>query len=281
MLVPEEFTHLYHTSCYSLLSEDQRLKYNQLYGLRINEQFIQFEEVFIKGLMPRLKRHSTLKDNPRMLADIESVLRDEEQHSLMFAGFNQETRPDLYDQSRNPFTRLSTVEHSLLRILLATPGLLSGLLWLMLAMEELTTAISSELISHPRSGELNQAFIALHQRHLHDEQRHVGIDMKMILNLQEHIPAAVNKINAVLFRNGFRNILRPRRSTIHVIRQLVQEEPGLNHLAQNMIDEIRALDPHIAFPANLIKLDKLPVLHGLFNRYPDYRLTTSNIPAIN
>lgn len=88
----------------------------------------------------------------------------------MFARFNQEIRPDLYLQSHNHFTRLSTVEHSLLRMLLATPGLLPGLLWLMLVMEELTTAISSELITHPQSGELYGAYIRLHQRHLHDEK---------------------------------------------------------------------------------------------------------------
>lgn len=279
--VPEDFTHLYHTSCYAQLNELQRLKYNQLFGLRINEQFIQFEEVFIKGLMPRLKQHSALKNNSQMLAGIESVLKDEEQHSLMFARFNQETRPDLYLQSCNHFTRLSTVELTLIRMLLATPGLLPGLLWLMLAMEEMTTAISSELISHPQSDELHSAYIALHQRHLHDEKRHVGIDMKMILGIQKHTPAPVHKINAMLFRSVFRNILKPRRSTIQVIRHLAREEPGLKRLAQTMIEEITALDPHTAFPANLVRADNLPVLHGLLSQYPDYMLPMPDDTAIN
>ena len=279
--VPEEFTHLYHTSCYAYLSEQQRLKYNQLFGLRINEQFIQFEEVFIGGLMPRLKQHGALKNNPRMLAGMESVLRDEEQHSLMFTRFNQAIRPDLYLQSRNHFTRLSKVEDILLRKAISTPGLLPGLLWLMLAMEELTTAIANALISHSGSRELNDAYLRLHQRHQYDEARHVGIDMKMILSVQEYISIPVHKVNAALFRILFRSILKPKRSTIQVIRHLTAEESGLKKLSSSMIEEITALAPHIAFPGNLVKADTMPVLHRLFSQYPDYMLNSSVKPVMS
>ena len=271
LCVPEEYTHLYHTTCYAQLSEAQRLKYNILYGLRINEQFIQFEELFIKALMPRLKRHRRLQAKPHLLTGIESLLRDEERHSRMFARFNRSLRPDLYQQTCNPFTRLSTIERGLLQLALATPGLLPALLWLLLAMEELTTAISSALLTHPAAAGLNPDYLMLHRLHLQDEKRHVSIDRMMLLSLLEQLPASNHKLNALLFREAFRNILTPRRSTVRVIQQLLREEPGLATLERKMIHDISTLPLHLAFPANLVKRESLPVLYELCDRYPEYR----------
>ena len=279
LLVPEMFTHLYQTPWYAQLDPAQRLTYNRLYGLRINEQFIQFEEVFIKGLMPRLKRHKSLRDNPRLLNSVELILSDEERHSRMFAQYNQAIRPDLYRHTPNPFTPLSTIERILLNGLLAAPGLVSCLLWLMLAMEELTTAISQALIDHPRSDQMDQTFLTLHRQHLHDEKRHVGIDRKLILNMPAEASSLGQQINARLFRYVFSNVLKPRRSTIQVIRQLVRDCPELAPLKKDMIDAVRTLDPQTAFPANLLGADKLPVLHSLFDHFPDYRVKDLGLTA--
>jgi len=273
--VPDALTHLYHTSCYDHLSERQRLKYNHLFGLRINEQFIMFEEVFIRALMPRLKRHRCVKNNPQMLDDIDSILIDEEQHSEMFARFNKRIRPDLYLLNREHFTRLSVIEKGMFRLFMNTPGLLPALLWLLLAMEELTTAISAELINHPQSSALDENFITMHQHHLHDEKRHVGIDIKIVQNILENTSVQGNRINAILFRNVLGSILKPRRSTVQVIRQLASDEPELRKHVATMIAEITALQSHIAFPANLITTEKLPVLHTLSTRYPEYQLPTA------
>lgn len=277
--VPEEFTHLYHTSGYARLSKRQRNKYNKLYGLRINEQFIQFEELFIGRLMPRLKRHRALKSNPFLLDAIESVLRDEKQHSRMFGRFNQAIRPDLYRQSHSHFTKLSPHEQWLFKLLMISPGILPALLWLLLTMEELTTAISNALISHPRAAEYNQTYLALHRTHLHDEQRHVGIDRKIIIETLKEVSPSQHKLNAFLFRNLLLNILKPRRSTVQVIHQLVREEPGLKQHMAGMIREIAALDPHKAFPANLVKPGTLPVLYDLLDRYPEYRFFANDMPV--
>lgn len=274
LLVPEACTHLYHTSCYSRLTPQQRLKYNQLFALRINEQFIQFEDVFIQRLMSRLKRQRQIKNQPQLLADIERVLKDEEQHTRMFARFNKQSRADLYTQSNMLFTRLAPLEYFLLGAFLNTPGLLPGLLWLMLAMEEMTTAISRELISHPDADKLDSAYLSLHRQHLRDEIHHVGIDKKIIAAILERLSAPGRKINAILFRKVFASILKPSRSTLQVIQQLIHEEPELLPLQQTMIDEVRALEPAQAFPANLIQVDKLPVLHGLFIQYPDFYLAS-------
>ncbi|MET0004843.1 MAG: diiron oxygenase [Candidatus Thiodiazotropha sp.] len=271
-LVPEEFTHLYHTTCYKGLSEVQRLKYNQLYGLRINEQFIQFEEIFIGGVIHRLKRHRALKDDSWLLSEMESVLQDEQQHTLMFTQYNRGLRPELYRHSNELFTLLSTVERSLFTSFLTMPGLLPGLLWLLLAMEELTTAISCALIDHPHSDELETDYIKLHRYHFHDEQRHVGIDRKMIRMIYHSTPAPLQRLNAMLFRYVFQNILRPRRSTLEVICQLVREESELKAMEEDMIKQVMALAPNTAFPANLVLAEKLPVLHDLGNKYPEYRL---------
>jgi hypothetical protein len=273
MFVPEEFTHLYHTGCYQQLNDVQRLKYNQLFGLRINEQFIMFEEVFIRRLMPRIRQHPGFRNNRRLLHDIESILADEERHTRMFACFNQTIRPDLYQQQREQFTRLSRWENSLIGLLMRTPGLLPALIWLMLTMEELTTAISAELVEHERAGELDQRFINMHQQHLEDERRHVGMDVKFVREIQDCVGAPMRKINAGLFRAVLRSILRPQRSTIQVLSRFTQEEPCLQQKLPEMIRQVTALPASLAFPANLVTAEKLPALYNLATRYPDYKFS--------
>ena len=44
--IPEQYTQLYHTEIYAELNNKHRLRYNQLFGARTNEQFILFESGF-------------------------------------------------------------------------------------------------------------------------------------------------------------------------------------------------------------------------------------------
>lgn len=271
MFVPETLTHLFHTPVYARLDAAQRAKYNGLYALRINEQFARFEQLFILRLVPRLERQRAMRADPALLAEIRGVLRDEHRHSLMFNRFNRAMRPDLYADGPVRFTRLSAVETGLFKGLLASPGLLPALLWLLLAMEELTTAISAELVTHPDAAGLDPDYIALHRSHYRDEQRHVGIDRRLVGRLLENLPDATQRFNAWLFGRIFRSILAPRRSTIAVVRQFAREEPVLAPYAHDMVRAITRLEPAQAFPAGLVRPDRLPVLYAMAERYPAYR----------
>ena len=61
--VPEEHTQLFYTPVYEKLSHEQRLRYNQLFGLRLNEYIMTLEAELIERLLAPLRRH------PRVCSD--------------------------------------------------------------------------------------------------------------------------------------------------------------------------------------------------------------------
>lgn len=269
--LPDECTHLVHTPHYANLTEQQQLAYNQLFGLRINEQFIMFEEMLIVRLVPRVINHPTFRHDRKMTDALDQLLQEEKIHTRMFADFNRQVKPDLYLQRQFRFVQLTWLEHALLNVCTQWPGLLPGLMWLMLALEELTTALSEAIIQHKDVQRLDNQYIKLHKLHLQDEKRHVGIDRHIVQGIVETSPAWQQGYNAYFFRQVFSSIIRPQRSTLQVIHELVHEFNELEPAKQEMLESVRKLDPTIAFPGNLVTPNQLPVTFRLLDRYPAYK----------
>ena len=55
--VPEEYTQLYYTPVYHGLHREHRLRYNQLFGVRINEYIMMLEADLVERLLSPLRRH--------------------------------------------------------------------------------------------------------------------------------------------------------------------------------------------------------------------------------
>ena len=248
--IPEEYTHLFHTPVYQALNDAERTNYNRLYSLRINEQFFTFEELFIQKITQRIRHHRAFRQETELLDSITRLKLEEEQHSRMFRSFNQRSRPDIYSGRDIYFARLSRLESGLLDLLVRLPGLNPALIFLMLAMEELTTAISTEILNHPLVNDLDQDYVELHRRHLRDERRHVGIDVKILKKVMACAPAGLHPVNAAVFRRIFGTILKPQRSTIRVIQHLAGESGRLAGMKREMIDAVKSLDIASAFPGN-------------------------------
>ena len=268
-LVPESFTHLYHTPWYEHLDAAQRLRYNRLFGARINEQFVLFEEGFVQHLVGRLVK---LWPEPEMVRALEGLLLEEARHQAMFTALNQRLLPELYAGRSRFFTRLSALEMQVLDAMTWSGLLLPALLWLLLAMEELTTALSRAVLAAAEQHDLEPAYVHTHRMHLRDEERHVCIDQQILEHVLPRLSSARHSLNAALFRRVWQSILAPRRSTLVVIRQLVAEYPALQRHEKSMLQAIRALPPRHAFPGNLVEPALLPATFAMFARYPAYGL---------
>ncbi len=55
--VPEDYTQLYYTPIYRSLHREHRLRYNQLFGVRINEYIMMLEADLVERLLVPLRRH--------------------------------------------------------------------------------------------------------------------------------------------------------------------------------------------------------------------------------
>ena len=265
--VPEPFTQLYHLPVYETLSPHQRLRYNQLFGLRTNEMFMVFEKGVTAQLIGHLK--SALGDGDRVLADcLEGMLVEEARHHRMFLQFNRRFLPEGYGRGGRCFSRDSVLERGLLPLLGRYSGFWPLLLWAVLVLEEFSTAFSRWLLKCPG---LEPAYLGLHRQHLKDEMRHVQLDEILLNRLMDATGSLARIRDGRLFQVFFRRVLSPRHSGPNVVRYLAREDPSLESRCPEMLRQLRRLPRDPGLTRLLEDPEAMPVTHAMLGRYPGFR----------
>jgi hypothetical protein len=254
--VPEEYTQLYYTPVYRDLHREHRLRYNQLFGVRINEYIMMLEADLVERLLAPLRRHPNVAGNAALVRCIDTMIEEEKHHYRCFAALNRACFPAMYETRERYFSDLPW----LTRALFAAAGLVAGrfafALWYLMAMEESSTALARDLTRHPVTqtlGEIEPVFAALHREHLKDELRHLQIDGILLDLCMASCGRAARLLNATLFKSMLGAVTRPTRSGsgIKVIRELVRQMPELSFRKNQMIEEVLALRNDKAFQTSL------------------------------
>lgn len=274
--VHEHATQLYHTPYYAQLSREQRLRYNQLYGIRSNEQFMMFEQGFTNQVMAKLAQHPMLRDRAALRDCLALMLVEENRHRAMFYALNKACLPEVYNRQPIYFTRLYALERAALWLMTRIPQHLLFLLWLVLLLEEHSTRVSIEMLQTQTTeslGELEPNMVRVHQAHLKDEARHVQIDAHLLQLLLDRASVIKRRSNARLFRRLLSEILQPKRSGVRVIEHLVREYPELAPHKRGMIAALRSqgVDPYIRSQLNDVQA--LPITAALLQSYPEFNFS--------
>ena len=273
-LLPEPFTQLYHTAWYRHLDHAQRLRYNQLYGLRSNELFMLFEQGFTCRVIERLHEHCRRQGKHELADCLELMLREEERHHAMFRDFNLRYLPGAYDQRASLFTPSAVLEQRWLRWLMSASPLWPVLVWLILVLEEFSIAFSRLLLRNGSAGELGPLeanFVKLHRLHLLDEARHVHLDAYLIEDLLDPPGGLRELAGGWLFRRLFAELLTPKHSGPRVIRYLAREFRELTPHAEAMVTDVRALGRDPGLVALLDDPAAMPIATALAQRHPRFR----------
>lgn len=269
--VPEHHTQLYYSPVYATLSPAQRLHYNQLFALRINEYIMMLEADLIDRLLPPLARHANVRGDAALLHAVQTMAAEERRHYAGFASLNRACRPDLYPAgSDRYFSLLPWWTRAMFgTVSLLTPRFAFAL-WYLMAMEESSKSLAREMAQRRQTetlGELDPAFVAVHLEHLKDETRHIMIDEMLI---ERCLGTRHARINAWFFMALLDGVVRPTRggSGAKVIRQLVRDRPELAPREGEMIDAVLALAGDRQFQQSLFNRNIMPRTFDVFDRTP-------------
>jgi hypothetical protein len=273
--VPEEYTQLYYTPLYATLNFEQRLRYNQLFGLRINEYIMMLEADLVEKLLTPLLRLPQIAADVALVQSMTTMIREEKGHFAAFASLNRACRPDLYPPGEDRlFSCLPGWTRAMFWSIGALAGRLSFALWYLMAMEESSMAMARDMIHRPETetlGLLDRAFVSVHREHMKDESRHLHIDGRMIdLCIGSGVRAG-RALNARLFQAMLRGITRPTRSGsgVLVIHQLVRDMPELAAREEEMIQAVLALKKCSPFQESLFNRRIMPVTFKVFDNTPE------------
>jgi P-aminobenzoate N-oxygenase AurF len=278
--LPEEYTQLYYTPVYKSLHRQHRLRYNQLFGVRINEYIMMLEADLVERLLSPLRRHPNVAGNPTLVRCLSTMIEEENHHYRCFVALNRACFPDLYRTRERYFSDLPWQS----RALLATAGLVAGrlafALWYLMAMEESSTALARDLSRNPVTetlGPLEPTFAAVHAEHLKDEVRHLQIDGTLIDLCLGSSSRGRRVLNATLFKTMLAAVTRPTRtgSGVKVIRELVRQMPELSWRESEMIAAVLALKDDRGYQTSLFNRKAMPLTFGVFDRTQEFHDLTN------
>lgn len=274
--MPEALTQLYHTPIYSELSDEHRLRYNQLFALRTSEQLMMLEECFIEQVLKQSYRKSDDGNIKALMECMKAMSWEETTHFDMFARLNRLAAPEIYAGSDYFFVKTSPLESVLLKTLPCIPGVGIFLLWLLMILEEFSTAISKKMIRENDS-QFEANFVLAHKAHLIDESRHVHICGNLLVQSLENTSPFIKKINIKLLQRFMNDYMTPKRAGPRVIKQLVEEFPELSELKGEMCKHIRSQKQDKVIWEAIQNPKQMPVTHLLFECFPEFRFYDSSI----
>jgi hypothetical protein len=271
--IPEEFTQLYFTPLYTELTHEQRLRYNQLFGVKVNEQVAVFEEDFTDRLLRRLVSYPTVAAQSDLQVCLERMIDEERWHSRMFHDLNRRCLPEVYGDRDRHFLRMGWPDRVGFALLTSAPYRLTFLLWFTTSMEEYSVGLSRVFIRNRETetlGPLEQNFVRVHAEHAKDETRHVHTVLNLIDTCQAEGWKVKRRINAALFRQLIRNIVVPRRWGAAVIRHLLQDCPELKPMGDRMIRAVRDLKDDERFQKSLFNRTLMPYTFQHLDAQPEF-----------
>jgi P-aminobenzoate N-oxygenase AurF len=272
--VPESYTQLYYAPVYRDLHREHRLRYNQLFGIRINEYIMMLEADLVERLLSPLCRHPNVAAQATLGRCLETMIEEERHHYQCFLALNRLCRPELFRDRERFFSDLPWATRALFGAVGLVSGRLAFALWYLMAMEESSATLARDMSRNPVTetlGPLEARFAAVHREHMRDEARHLQIDGLLVDLCLAGAGRATRALNARLFKSLLRTITRPTRagSGVKVIRQLVREMPELAWREAEMVDAVLALKDDRAFQTSLFNRAALPLTFGVFDRTPE------------
>jgi predicted metal-dependent hydrolase len=273
LFMPEHLTQLYHTPAYTLLSDTQKLRYNQLFAMRSIEQLMTLEAKFIALVLKRTKKSREVNRDKQLVYCMQEMAGEEQQHYRMFHRINRQAEPSIYQDKELYFARFSPLENLALSCLLYLPGINLFLLWMLLILEEFSTYISTAMVKAARlAAESHESnFVKVHREHLKDESRHVNICANLISTLMSKTAQPLIHLNTVLLRKFMHDYMTPKRGGIRVIEHLCNEFPELQATEKTLLDSIRAQKQDSVISKAIQDPACMPCSHALFLQYPEFR----------
>jgi hypothetical protein len=265
--IPEEFTPLYYTSSYRVLTEEQRLRYNQLQAIYFNEQIIFFETAIGRKVLEALLRLSL---PPQLTKGLRQFLEEEQQHTEMFRRLNQQCAPQFYGAGHFYFIQPPRAWMAALSWATQHPRLFPMFLWLMLLQEERSLFYSRRVLAQRE--ELEPHFVKTHRTHLADEVGHVRWDEELIESLWQRANPFLRKVNAQLFGwmlGEFFNA--PKRAQVRVVHELAREFPALCELEPEMQRQLLALSEDAPYQTSLYSREIVPKAFARFDASPEFQ----------
>ena len=270
--LPEDQTQLFYTPGYAHLNIEQRRRYNQLFGLRVNEYIMMLERDFVEPVLCALRERAARFGGDSLEQALESMREEEARHYEGFVELNKRCEPGAYEKSDFWFMRLRSYERCTLRIMQVLTPWLPFALWIIIAMEESSIGLATAMLraGDTELGPIEPNYLAVHREHAKDEARHIHIDVHLVRACLHSFPAGWRAVNAKMFMAFMRDMTAPKAggTGARVVHQLVTEFSDLARYERELVAGLVALRDHAGFQHSVFNRRLNPLAFALYDEEP-------------
>jgi hypothetical protein len=264
--VPETFTPLFYTPLYAELTQQQRLRYNQLHGCYCNEQIMFLERFVAENVLTCLLRTT---DAAPLLSKLRLFLDEERRHARMFYELNRLCLPRLYERESLHFVKIPFGFKILLNSLTSRPWFSPLFVWLMMLQEERAVFLGLETLRLKE--EIEPHFVRVQRLHLADEIGHVQWDQEILAITWTKSSGRFRKLNAAMLRAVLREFaITPKRANVRVIAELVTEFPELMPRFPQLRRALLTLGQDRDWNTSLYSRSTVPKTFAFFDEWPEF-----------
>lgn len=281
--LPEDQTQLYYTPGYALLDREQRIRYNQLFGLRVNEYVMMLEREFVDPVLRALRHRARRFGAAALVRELEAMRDEEAAHYDAFATLNRSCEPDAYAANDYWFMQLKPYERGMIAAMNAGARWLPFALWIIVAMEESSIGLATAMrrAGDTSLGPLDPHFVAVHREHAKDEARHIHVDVHLVQACLHTYPPGWRRFNARIFMAFMRDMTAPKANGTgaRVVRRLVKEFPSLARHQDELIHGLTTLGHNLDFQRSLFNRRLTPLAFELYDREPAFADLADVLPG--
>jgi hypothetical protein len=265
--IPERLTPLFHTPVYQRLSNQERLRYNQLHASYFIEQTIFFESAMAQHIL----RSVGAQILPSGLSDgIWKFIAEEMEHSEMFRQLNRKCMPVIYANGDFYFVSVGWLPSACLRQWVSHAQWFPFFLWILLIQEERASFYAKEYLKS--ANDLEPNFVAAQRRHLADEVGHTQWDEELLDWIWPRTGSHWRRVNARLFSWMTAEYFTvPKRSGLRVVTELVKEFPALQPKWPEMRTQVLQLSQNQEFNHLSYSRSVTPKAFARFDQWPEFR----------
>lgn len=265
--LPASLTPLHYAPKNLPLTDEQKIRYNQLFGLYINELLIFFETKYAKAYAPLLT--SPLLSHS-VKQEVQKFLDDEDRHWRMFADFNRKAAPELYDKNLFYFVQPPRFSSFIARQMMRYPRLFIFIPLLVFIQEDRAQFIAHKILHSDEV--LDPRFVAVHQAHAEDEKNHICFGEKVLTHLWNDLNLPLRKLNVALLCFCLREFFTlPKRSGMRILNRFLEEYPELASEKETLRDYLFLAVTQTKFHDTLYSLEALPSCMNFFSKSPEFR----------
>jgi hypothetical protein len=274
--MPYSLTQIAYLPSFKDLSERDKLRYNQLNGLALCEQFIFLEKIILEPTIVNIMNSGRFTLSESLRAYLIRFIDDEEKHAEMFWRVLALADPQRYANRKLwicDYPKYSTLG---LTLLTRYPYIVHSWIWLALIFEERTIDISKKYRSEE---DIEPLFQQAHDLHMSEEVFHVEMDRIFVEHCYANESYAFRWLSTQIFKLIISKYTAPRRTATMIINEISKDSVEMRKLRPRLLEELRQLKDDMIFQEAMFPRRSFPQTFGQMDRFPEMSSVSKVMPS--